>query len=546
MDQPFLLRLILAAAWTPQALQQLLAWTFWLQVKEYRRDRFSLLFRSREGLLNLGCPAIAFKLLILLLAVLITSTSLSLLAVSLLTALDVQFFINIFTRRFRRPDLTLRSILILLTGLAVIGGGLILMLITSPTIAPAAILLPAELVLLVAPALGGGLTLPLALVVKQREIAQARRHLAAHKPAVIGITGSYGKTTTKEFVAQLLSVKYETAKTSGSENTELGIARKTLRLIRSSTKYFVVEMGAYTLGEIKAIVEIVHPQTAMVTGIEPQHLALFGNLERIIRAKSEIVDGLPPGGTALFNFSNPYCRQMADTARRERPDLRVLGYAVLDDEAGIPADLSARILSATAGGVRFEILDGAQTVQISAPVHGRHFVENLAGAILIARLNDLTWAEIQRGCDSLQLPDKTMQVSELDNRLTLVDDSHNSTPKAFISALDYLTLFPDKKKIVITPGIIELGPETEAVHRQLGQHLRDINVDQVILTTKDFFAPLQSGLAEHANAVLRYSEGPAALRETLSQLGPFEHLVVLLEGRVPAYVLKILKESRDA
>jgi UDP-N-acetylmuramoyl-tripeptide--D-alanyl-D-alanine ligase len=544
MGQPSLLRLIFAVAWTPQALQQLLAWIFWLQVKEYRRDRFGLLFRSREGLLNLGFPAITVKLLILLLAALIPSTALNLLAVVLLTALDFQFFINIATRRFRRPDLTLRSVLILLIGLAIIGGGLLLTLART-TIAPAVILFPAELLLLLAPGLGGGLTLPLALVVKQREIAQARRHLEAHKPAVIGITGSYGKTTTKEFVAQLLAVKYETAKTSGSENTELGIARKTLRLIRSSTKYFVVEMGAYTLGEIKAIVDIVHPQTAMVTGIEPQHLALFGSLERIIQAKSEIVAGLPPGGTALFNFSNPYCRQMADTARRERPDLRVLGYAVLDGQTNTPADLSARVLSATANGVRFEVVDGKETVQISAPVNGLHFVENLAGAILVARLNDLTWDEIQRGCDALQLPDKTMQVSELENKLTLIDDSHNSTPKAFISAVNYLQLFPDKKKIVITPGIIELGPETEAIHRQLGQHLREVNVDRVILTTKDFFAPLQSGLAEHAASALCYSDGQAAFRETLSQLGPLENLVILLEGRVPAYVLKVLKESRN-
>jgi UDP-N-acetylmuramoyl-tripeptide--D-alanyl-D-alanine ligase len=495
-------------------------------------------------LLNLSAPAIALKLLSLLLAVLLPSLALSLVAVLLLTALDLRFFINIATRRFRRPDLTLRSILILFVGLAIIGGGLLLTVL-MPTITPAAVLFPAELLLLLAPALGGGLTLPLALIIKQREIAQARRHLETHKPAVIGITGSYGKTTTKEFVAQLLSVKYETAKTSGSENVDLGIARKTLRLIKSSTRYFVVEMGAYTLGEVKAIVDIVHPQTSMVTGIEAQHLALFGSLERIIQAKYEIVAGLPQGGTVLFNFSNPYCRQMADKARRERPDLRVLGYAVLNGETEIQADLSARVLSATTKGVLFEILDGKQTVQISAPVTGLHFVENLAGATLIARLNDLTWDEIQRGCDALQLPDKTMEVSELDNKLTLIDDSHNSTPKAFISALNYLKLFPDKKKIVITPGIIELGPEAEAIHRQLGQHLRDLKVDRVILTSKDFFAPLQSGLAEHAAAALCYSEGQAAFREALSQLGPSENLVILLEGRVPAYVLKVLKESRN-
>ncbi len=587
MDPQFLFRLALSLVWLPQALHQLLVWVFWLQVKEYRRDRFLLFLKSREGLIDVGLPLIAAKLLALLAATGLDSLPLTIISVILLLFLDLRFLITVIVKKLRRPVLTLRSGLVLTVGLAAIGLTLLVGLFAANVSLPG-ILLLGESFLFAAPMLGAILTLPLALAVKRREIARARQKLKVVNPVVVGVTGSYGKTTTKEFIAHLLAQKYRVAKTAGSENTELGVARKAIHDLDNGHRFFVVEMGAYAGGEIAALVNIVRPQIGVVTGIEPQHLALFGSLERIMQTKYELIAGLPPGGIAIFNLTNKYCWQMADRAKKERPDLKVFGYAVstpADESAPtqseadlrrlkaqsakadfalccrdfqsprdfekalpeeIPADCRARIRAAGEKGVEFEVNLGGETVRLTAPVTGLHFIENLAGAILLARLHDLSWAEISNGCSTIQLPGQTMQVSELGNGVVLIDDSHNSTPQAFLSALRYLEFFPHKQKVVITPGIIELGPETDAVHIALGQRLAQLGIDRLIVTSRELRRPLKAGLAQHAEAMLRYSNNRRDLESLLSEFTPGQNLVVLLEGRVPAYVLKVLRNFNHA
>ena len=145
---------------------------------------------------------------------------------------------------------------------------------------------------------------------------------------VIGVTGSFGKTTTKDFIAHLLSQKYKTEKTLANQNTDWGIARKAADLAKD-TEIFVVEMGAYKKGEIKKVTEFVKPNLAVVTGIEPQHLALFGSLQNIKEAKYELIQALPKNGEAVFNGNNIGCIEMFEWAKKDAKKASL--YEVLEN-----------------------------------------------------------------------------------------------------------------------------------------------------------------------------------------------------------------------
>lgn len=526
-----LVALTLILLWIPQALRQVLLWLYWLQVKEYRLDRFFVLFETRGVVERLDLHFILLKSALLVGALFYREAifsgeqALLIWAVAvLLLALDGRVFWDLIKHKLRRPQFTLRAKEIFATG--------ILFTLVTATLTfyfdVFRILIAGEVVILASTFLGILWTSPLVWLTKHREVARARQVLSRIKPQVIGITGSYGKTTTKEFLTQLLSQKYSVAKTTGSENTEFGIARKTIKHVVPGIQVFVVEMGAYRRGEIKKLASIASPQMAIVTGIESQHLSLFGSLENIKRAKYELIESLPKNAFAVFNYSNPHCREMAGWARKA--GYKVYGYSTL--EAGSDADIQGRTVSANIDGVTFELKYNNVLKKFFAPLYGAHFVENLAGAILAARLMRVSWEDISRACRGLSLPKKFMNVIQK-KKTMLIDDSWNSTPKGFEAAINYLKLFPDKK-IVVTPGIIELGDESARIHKDLGKIMR--GMDLVILTNSDFEKPILAGLGHREKVVV--ADNTEKLKKALARIRGQK--AVLLEGRVPESFRKFL------
>jgi UDP-N-acetylmuramoyl-tripeptide--D-alanyl-D-alanine ligase len=537
--------------WFPQTIAQLLNWTYWWQVKEYRFDRFRLLLGSRDGRRNLGILKVSLKLFVILQSIffphlvslfiiyqiiqpdpiyidlIILSYLFSNLLLPLITfsMLDISYVFKLVNKNFRKPVFTQRAKRIVATGVLFSVLFVTVILFTRDYRHS---LLFGELSLLASPYIGILLTIPSVNKAKKEDIEKARKRLKKVKPTVIGITGSYGKSSTKEFVSHLLAKRYKTAKTTGSENTEFGVARKTVKYVKKDTKFFVVEMGAYKKGEVKRLVDIVRPNVGIITGIEPQHLSLFGSIDQIMKTKYELVEGLSKGGIAIFNLSNNYCRKLYQKAKKDRPDLTLLSYGLNVKNA---ADISATVVSESDKGVAFEIKqDGVQKKMLS-PIQGGHLVENLLAAILISRMFKIPWEDISLSCNNVKLQDKTMQVIKTKKGYTVVDDSYNSTPTGFKAALKHISSYKGKK-LVITPGIIELRELSGQIHKNIASDMVKVGVDNLILTNNDFFKYFKS------NPKLENKIDLITKRKDIKKIKKYlkKGSVILVEGRVPKFV----------
>ncbi|OGY09298.1 MAG: hypothetical protein A2782_00190 [Candidatus Blackburnbacteria bacterium RIFCSPHIGHO2_01_FULL_43_15b] len=523
----------LLVLWVLQAFRQILVWTYWLQVKEYRFDRFEALLTSRDGWRNLELRTTALKFITLFVALFIGSYFWVIL---LFVYLNIRFSLDIAARAVRKPKFTLRAIEIVLTcllGIALSVGASFYTGIVATN------LIVGEILILLCPVLGILWTSPLVERSRRKTIICARSMLAKVHPVVVAVTGSYGKSTTKEFAAHILGTSFVVAKTVGSQNTDFGVARAAANL-KNGTEIFVAEVGAYKRGEIKRVASFLKPKVAIVTGIEPQHLSLFGSLENILKAKYELVEHLAEDGFAIFNFGNEYCREMAGWAKKEGK--KVYSYKVIKGKDEEKHDLTARVLRASSNNVTFEITMGKSTHELSAPIHGVHFVENLAGAILAARKLGVSWDKIKLACSTIASLDKTMTVVKSKGRAIIIDDSYNATPNGFRAALIYLALFEDMRKIVVTSGVPELGNITKFVHANLGEQMSEI-ADKIILTNKDYEKNLRRGLGAKKSLLTVSTNVDELYRRVKYYLE--QDAVILFEGRMPAKIVQLISKTKE-
>jgi len=524
MDNKTLIILIL---WSMQAVKQTLIWAYWLQVKEYRLDRFKVLLEGKEGLANLEIKAIIFKFALLFVAIF---SGIDWPAILLFIWLNIKFFKELATKTLRKPILTLRMTEIL--GTSALGLLFTLWLGTKSGILASRLVL-GELLLIILPFIALTWTTPLVRRSKKTIIKLAQSRLTRVKPIVIGITGSYGKSTTKKFTNLVLSSKYKTEKTEKNLNTDWGIARKAADL-SPETEVFVVEMGAYKKGEIKSIADVVKPQIGIITGIEPQHLSLFGSLENIKKAKYELIESLPENGVAIFNVANPGGQELAQLAKDQ--GIKTRTYALNSE---IEADLKARIKKVTTESVTFRLRSQGKEMEVTAPIKGKHFVENLLGAILAAKELKVDWEKIREAIKDID-PGLTLSVYKTKGGATIIDDSYNSTPIAFSSALDYLSLFEGKTKVLITSGIIELGEKSFEIHKVAASQAANV-ADEIILTNTDFEKSFTDGLGDKAKN-LKIIKGEELAEKIKYYL--WQDCVVLIEGRMPAKVMQELEKQR--
>jgi len=515
------LKLISSLIGFPQAISQVLLWLYWWQTKEYRWDRFRILLKSNEGRKRLKLNYIALKIILISLSYLVKNLSGA--TVFLLLILDYQFLYEIIKRRVRGPNFTFRAS-------AIFAISFVPILLTTIGIFP---LIIGELSLVISPILGIALTIPIVNQAKKKILKRAEAKLKKIKPIVIGITGSYGKTTTKDFITHLLSQKYPTAKTTGNKNTPIGVAQEIIKNLKHNSKFFVVEMGAYKKGEVKALTKIVHPQIGIITGIDQQHLVLFGSLEEIKKTKFELIEALPPGRMAVFNSQNSHCQQMIQWAKKLKTNLKVLSYGG-----------KAKIINQTPQEIVFEIKEGKTKQRISASLAGVHLVENLSAAILIARIFGVNWKQIKQGCKTITTPQKTMRVYQLKDGVAIIDDSYNTNPQGFQAALSYLDLFKEKKKIIFTAGIIELGKTSQKTHQVIGRLMAQ-TVDKIILTNQEFADDIRKGLGKKA-ARLEIIKSSQKQQNRLLQLTKNPNSVILLEGRVPQDLTNLVNKIKSA
>jgi len=326
---------------------------------------------------------------------------------------------------------------------------------------------------------------------------RAANTLRRANPTVIGITGSYGKTSTKEYLAHILNGRYRAYATPKSYNTLMGVCLAINDGLANdlSHDYFIVEMGAYMPGEIAAICDLVKPQISIVTAVGPQHLERFGSLENTARAKYEIIEALPPDGTAVFNWDDPLVRAMYE---RGYPKNRV-GVTWQNTDLAQQLRFHARNIRNTVDGLQFDILDAetGEEQHITTRLVGQHNVTNILLAAAAARVVGMPLGEIALRVASLEPAEHRLQRRVLPGGVTVIDDAYSANPIGAQNALNVLSLYRSGRRVLITPGMVELGPLQDEENRKLGWQAAQVCTD-IILVGAEQTRPIQQGIRQAA------------------------------------------------
>ncbi len=339
---------------------------------------------------------------------------------------------------------------------------------------------------------GNCLLHPLDALLRQRYLRQARQTLAQTQPKIIGITGSYGKTTTKTFLRELLSLRYQTYATPKSYNTLMGISLAINRDLAEDyrTEVFISEMGAYVEGEIARICQLTPPDIAIITEIGPQHLERFGSLDNVQKAKYELVANLPPEGVAVFNWDNPYIRAMHE---RGYPATRltVSRQLPLEEARAQEIDWLASDISESLTGLSFRVVDVAndESAYVETRLHGEHNVSNLLLCIAVARHESIPLRDIAGRIRSLQPAESRLVRETTAAGITIINDAYSANPKGIVSALKLLGMHEGGARLLITPGMIELGALQDDENHKLGLLATEYATD-IILVGRGQTAPI--------------------------------------------------------
>ncbi|HCU98473.1 MAG TPA: UDP-N-acetylmuramoylalanyl-D-glutamyl-2, 6-diaminopimelate--D-alanyl-D-alanine ligase [Chloroflexi bacterium] len=311
-----------------------------------------------------------------------------------------------------------------------------------------------------------------------------RDHLEVN---VVGITGSIGKTTTKELTASVLSKRFVTLKSEGNFNNEIGLPLSVLGL-NNKHEFAVLEMGFYKKGEIDFLCGIAKPQIGVITNVYPVHVERAGSLENIVAGKAELVQALPavPHGTAILNADESLVMTMADLT-----DAKVFTYG-LNTEADLWA---SNIHSNGLQGIKFQLHYRDEILHVRVPLLGRHSVHTALRAAAVGLVAGLSWQEILEG---LQAQDGQAQLRlyavEGPRGSVIIDDSYNASPESTIAALNLLDDLVDVRRIAVLGDMLELGSFEYQGHVSVGARARDV-VD-LLITVGDLGSLIAKGAIE--------------------------------------------------
>lgn len=296
----------------------------------------------------------------------------------------------------------------------------------------------------------------------------ARFHRRRFSIPVIAVTGSVGKTSTRNMIAAVLSEKYKVLQTEKNYNNEIGLP-KTLLQLTAAHEACVVEMGMRGLGQIAELVDIGEPTIGVVTNVGKSHIELLGSQENIAKAKAELVQGLDAKGTAILNGDDPFVAPMKDLCQG-----RSILYGT-DDSAHIRAEH----IACDEKGVRFTCRCFDRTFDVSVPVIGRHNVYNALAAIAAGYLTGLSDAELQAGLSAYRGMAMRQELLHL-GPYTFINDTYNANPASMAEAIRTLDLLTKGRKIAVLGGMGELGDWAEREHRAIGRLVADMKLDALI------------------------------------------------------------------
>jgi len=313
----------------------------------------------------------------------------------------------------------------------------------------------------------------------------ARAVLSEYDVQIVGITGSIGKTTTKEFAAALLSPPFKVLKSEGSYNNHIGLPLTVLKL-QKEHDIAVLEMGMNHAGEIKVLTQIAPPQVALITNIQPVHLEFFRSITDIARAKKEILDGTDTGGKAILNGDDKWVMTAAEEWRGEK---------ILFGLSGNCHVRATNIRREGFKGMSFELSYGDKKEEISLAFFYETTLYNYLAAVALAYAFAIPFEDIVEKTPSLQLYKMRGRILHLGKDMVLIDDSYNSNPVALEYILKNVAELSSQRKVVVLGDMLELGIESEKYHSQAGDHVVKFGYD--ILVT---VGPLSRHMAEAALA----------------------------------------------
>lgn len=282
---------------------------------------------------------------------------------------------------------------------------------------------------------------------------------------VVGITGSYGKTSTKHFLERILSERYDVLITPGSYNTTMGVIRTIREMMKPYNNIFICEMGAKQKGDIKEICDLVHPSVGIVTAVGEMHLETFKSIENVQATKFELIDSLPSDGLAVINDDFEFCRKRkVDNVKCER-------YTTSPKLIG-KENYWAEDIKYSPTGTSFQVRskDG-WSLDLTSKLLGDCNVSNILAAVIVAKDLGLTNEEIKRGVASIEPVEHRLSVKHTVNGVTILDDAFNSNPDGSRMALDVLKQFTGGKRIVVTPGMVELGHKQYELNEKFGEYI---------------------------------------------------------------------------
>lgn len=431
----------------------------------------------------------------------------------------------VYTARVKRLIVTLTALHILLFVIAIIIGlssaygliGVWVLFLSLPNLI--LLLLPYTVLF------ANLLNRPIEKAINRHYINDAKKILSGCRPhlKVIGITGSFGKTSVKYFLDELLSVKYNVLKTPGNFNTPLGVVKTIRGSLRATHDIFLCEMGAKNVGDIKEICDIVHPDMGVITSIGPMHIESFKSIENVIKTKFELADAVAEKEGVIFaNFDN-------ECIVNECKHRNAVPYGI-----EIQSGYSVSGLSISERGSEFDITaPNGESEHYYTKLIGRHNVINIAGAIAVANSMGIVLKELKPAVRKLESVPHRLQLIDKGS-YAVIDDAYNSNPSGTKAALETLSM-TNGMKILVTPGMIELGDMQYKLNYEFGENAASV-CDFIALVGKKQTEPIYEGLisAGYDKDKIYIAESlNDAMTEVYGLTSEGKRKIILLENDLP-------------
>ncbi len=329
-------------------------------------------------------------------------------------------------------------------------------------------------------------------IVALQKIAAYKRSL--YNIPVVAITGSVGKTSTKDIIASVVSMKYKVLKTQGNMNNHIGLPLTILGL--KDHEALVVEMGMNHLGEISVLSKIANPDIAVITNVGTAHIGNLGSRQNILKAKLEILDGLKDEGILIVNNDNDLLNEWSNEYTGDR---KIFTYGIENK-----SDIMASNVELNENSSEFEMIVGNEKEKIIVPVAGMHFVYNALSAIAVGAKLEIPLSKIKEGIKSFELTKSRMELINLKNNITIINDCYNANYDSMKAAIEYLGKISNKRKIAILGDMLELGEFSEELHKKVGEEIIKNKID--ILITVGEMGKVISNTAKEGDITVYHCE----------------------------------------